>query len=103
MQIIHSKGLPAQAGNIVEKVLRDKEGRLVRARFYVYENAGRMKARLVDFSIIETLKGVVATLAGFVKEKISQPVLFFKKTSETLGLINQSLYFTGSKPRAPTF
>ncbi len=96
MQIVHSKG------NIVEKVLRDREGRLVRARFYVYENAGRMKARLVDFSIIETLKGVVATLVGFVKERISQPVIFFKKSFIAIFVQGETLYFTGSKPRAPT-
>ena len=36
MQLIKSQG------NIVEKVLRDKEGKLIRARFFVYENGGRI-------------------------------------------------------------
>ena len=46
MQIVNSKV------NIIEKVLRDKQGRLVRARFQVYEIAGRIKARLLDFTYI---------------------------------------------------
>ncbi|HEY4505404.1 MAG TPA: hypothetical protein VJG67_01820 [Candidatus Paceibacterota bacterium] len=95
MQIIQSKG------NIVEKVLRDKEGRLIRARFYVYENAGRIKARLIDFTYVYELVGRgVSALSGFIKKIIvwtralNQPV--FSQ------FVFKSIYMSGSKPRAPT-
>lgn len=97
MQIVQSKS------NIVEKVLRDKEGRLVRARFQVYEVAGRIKARLIDFSIIETLTGAVFALAGFIKNKISEALNSFEKTFTVPTLSFETIYTNGSKPRAPTF
>ncbi len=96
MQIVSSKS------NIVEKVFRDKEGRLVRARFTVYENAGRIKARLLDFSYIETLKGTVASLVSFVKEKVKILVQVLEFSFETPTLAFQTIYTSGSKPRAPT-
>lgn len=97
MQIIQSQQ------NIVEKVLRDKEGRLVRARFQVYEVAGRIKARLIDFSIIETLKGSVLSLSNFIKEKTVQLVQVFEKTFTAPHFAFEIIYVNGSKPRAPTF
>ena len=97
MQIIHSHG------NIVEKVLRDREGRLIRARFFVYENAGRIKGRLLDFVQIETLKGVAFELVGIVKQKLVR-FLNTVRTAFTSGFFStEILYFSGSKPRAPTF
>jgi hypothetical protein len=87
--------------NIVEKILRDKEGRLVRARFSVYENAGRIKARLLDFTYIEALKSAVLKIVGFTKEKAQETISFFE-TNYTSPLFSLTLNFTGSKPRAPT-
>lgn len=89
--------------NIVEKVLRDKEGRLVRARFQVYEVAGRVKARLVDFTYIETLTGAVIALAGFIKNTVIEIVNAFDKHFDVPQLTFQTIYTNGSKPRAPTF
>ncbi len=97
MQIIQSKS------NIVEKVFRDKEGKLVRARFFVYENAGRIKAKLLDFSYIETLKGAVLSLSNFIKEKAVQLVQAFEKIFTFPYFNTNTLAFNGSKPRAPTF
>lgn len=88
--------------NIVEKILRDKEGRLVRARFSVYENAGRIKARLLDFTYIEALKGTVLSLSNFIKAKTDEVFRIFE-TSYVSPLFSLTLNFTGSKPRAPTF
>lgn len=98
MQIIQSKT------NFVEKVLRDKEGRLVRARFAVYENAGRIKARLVDFVYIEEVKQIVGSilkLATTIAKKLSwseNPLKSFVLHFVTI----DNIYFSGSKPRAPT-
>ncbi len=98
MQIVHSKQ------NIIEKVLRDKEGRLVRARFAVYENAGRIKARLIDFVYldIKELPGKILSLVGFSKKAFSKITTIYK-TIESLFVYSKILYFSGSKPRAPTF
>ena len=88
----------------IEKVLRDKEGRLVRATFYIYENAGRVKARLVDFVYLteEFVKSTKVFLVGFFKAQVSQ----FKNVVNKLNVISfinrEILFFSGSKPRAPT-
>ncbi len=88
---------------IVEKVIRDKNGKLVRARFVIYENAGRIKARLIDFVYIEALKGSILSLSNFIKEKKSVVTEVFKKTFISPFTSQTSiLYSLGSKPRAPT-
>ncbi|MES3004693.1 MAG: hypothetical protein V4690_01115 [Patescibacteria group bacterium] len=100
MQIIQSQQ------NIVEKVIRDKEGRLVRARFAIYESAGRIKARLIDFVYIAEqtlLNGAVFALNGFSKIKKAVSQYYKNVFSYNLTLVSNSLYFNGSKPRAPTF
>lgn len=98
MQITRSQS------NIVEKVLRDKEGRLVRARFQVYEVAGRIKARLLDFVYldIKELAGKVLSLASKIKEAFSQ-FTFPHKTLVPVFVKTETLDINGSKPRAPTF
>jgi len=99
MQIIQSQQ------NIVERVIRDKDGRLIRARFAVYEVGGRIKARLIDFVYLTEqalLAGAVFALTGFSKARdlVSQ---YFRNTfSYNLNIVSNSLYFNGSKPRAPT-
>ena len=98
MQIIESNS------KIVEKVLRDKEGRLVRASFQIYEVAGRVKARLIDFTYIETLKGAVLSLSSLIKPKIVR----LGSQASKLRFVSpyfttDTLTFSGSKPRAPTF
>ena len=97
MQIVQAKG------NIVEKIIRDKDGRLVRAQFYVYENAGRMKARLLDIEYIQTLKNTVFNLPGFIKEKTARIVNSFDKLFQSPQFTLETIYTNGSKPRAPTF
>lgn len=98
MQIVSSKS------NIVEKVIRDKQGRLVRARFAIYENAGRIKARLIDFVYVDVsaLAGKVLSLVGLSK-KVSSTLNSVHKTIVSPFVYSKILYFSGSKPRAPTF
>jgi hypothetical protein len=102
MQITRSQGLPAQAGNIVEKIIRDKEGKLVRARFFLYENAGRIKARLIDFTYIQELAHSVILAIGGVVKKAVYSVRTFVKVSIEPFLNFENIYLSGSKPRAPT-
>ena len=99
MQIIKSQH------NIVEKVLRDKNGRLLRARFSVYESAGRIKARLIDFSYIETkeIAGKILAILGIKKEEKSSSKILFGRSIFSPFVASEILYSTGSKPRAPTF
>ena len=101
MQIIKSKQ------NIIEKILRDKEGRLVRARFVVYENGGRIKARLVQVVYIEkkAITGKVLILPSLMSRTVLDTVLGHRmsKLVVTSPYFNKlNLYFNGSKPRAPT-
>jgi hypothetical protein len=99
MQLVLSKS------NYVEKILHDKDGRLVRATFCVYENGGRIKARLVDVVYLDEYQGLdskTSELFGFVaKQKIENVCdSVFDIVSPYFSNI---LYFSGSKPRAPTF
>lgn len=100
MQVIKSQG------NIVEKVLRDKEGKLIRARFFVYENGGRIKARLLDFVYLTEqilLKGKELLLSIFKKDKLETAFKFFAFSLKTKNYRLATVYSLGSKPRAPTF
>lgn len=98
MQIVTSKG------KIVEKTLRDKGGRLVHAKFYVYENAGVIKARLLDFVYVseEVIKSEVFFLTGFSKSYTQGNPVYNLKSFASPFVTKGILYFSGSKPRAPT-
>ncbi|KKR45455.1 MAG: hypothetical protein UT81_C0013G0020 [Parcubacteria group bacterium GW2011_GWA2_40_14] len=98
MQIVQTKS------HIVEKTLRDKEGRLIRARFCVYESAGRIKARLVEVAYLPEKAHQITlfALSGFSKKETwTRSVQVGKKVVSPYFKSN-SLYFSGSKPRAPT-
>src|SRR4051812_42185052 len=90
--------------NFIEKILRDADGRLVRATFCVYENGGRIKARLVSTVFLEEnlsenkilfLNGQVATpeISSEVSNSHSITSPYFD---------SRLLHISGSKPRAPT-
>ena len=49
MQISLSKS------SLIEKIVRDRQGRLVRATFCVYQNGYRVKARLVSVQYLDDL------------------------------------------------
>lgn len=88
-------------GDFIEKILRDTNGRLVKATFCVYEEAGRVKARLLNFVYIDddnvlSLASYKQEIYSFIenedREKILSPYFDF-----------DILTFFGSKPRAPAF
>ena len=98
MQLTRSKS------NIVEKVCRDANGRLVRATFCVYESNGHIKARLVKVAYLEEklqINGRNLSLAGFQTQKT-----FNTKTTfggkKIFSFVSFDIYSFGSKPRAPT-
>lgn len=99
-----SKQIIQSNSNIVEKVLRDKDGKLIRARFFVYENNGRIKARLLDFvyladQILLTGNQILLSIASKAK-------FIFSKIFSILLSPNHyqlaTVFSLGSKPRAPT-
>ncbi len=96
--------LTRSQSNIVEKVIRDKDGKLIRARFFVYENGGRIKARLLDF--VYLTEQVLLSSANFllsVASKTKELVLeSFGFSQYSIFFIQYSLFNLGSKPRAPT-
>ena len=90
-------------GNIVEKVLFDKSGRLVRATFCVYERDGRIKAQLVKFVFVNQIDGdSLCSLSASYNQELTEVFLSGIKNIES-PYIEEVLNFSGSKPRAPTF
>ncbi len=98
MQIVRSQN------NIFEKVLRDKEGRLIRARFSVYETAGKIKAKLIDWEYIDikALVGKVLSLTGFIAGKKTEYIPEQRKPILSPFFAKDFLYVAGTKARAPT-
>jgi len=98
------KELTSPRGKFIEKILRDENGHLVRATFCIYEEAGRIKARLLHAVIIadeSIIKNSTLSLPGFSKKDTFSCVAVCN--SITSPYISSSLlYFSGSKPRAPT-
>jgi hypothetical protein len=86
----------------IERIIRDKNGKLVRATFCVYEIGGRIKARLVDFKFIEELSGKVFKLLTKASKSHSDIKNCFNLALKTHYSLLITLYFIGSKPRAPT-
>lgn len=95
MQIIQSKS------SFIEKILRDKEGKLVRAKFCIYENGGRIKARLVDVVYLDENNTETLALSGIKTSADYFSKIFDKEFVSPFVTLN-TLYSSGSKPRAPT-
>ena len=90
-------------GSYIERIIRDKNGQLVRATFCVYECSGRIKARLINIELIQEVfvNKNVAVLTGFVKSELQNFVEYVSNVASPYFSLN-TLYFSGSKPRAPT-
>ena len=95
-----------RTGQTVEKIIRDANGRLVRATFYVYQSGTRLRARLISSEFVEQVKGIAAkvlTLPGFCPKTVFGNLAYFFSSIESPYFNSSLLYFVGSKPRAPTF
>ena len=91
--------------NIIEKIIRDTDGRLVRATFAVYESNGRVKARLLHVVFIDEpaeIENTVLKLGGFVLPKTFRSAIF-PSHKIISPYFSNLLYVSGSQSRAPTF
>lgn len=85
-----------------ERIIRDANGRLGRATFCVYENDGRLKARLVKFEYINELGGKTLTLSGFVAAKSVPIELKILRSIISPYFYFNTIFYSGTKPRATT-
>lgn len=99
MQLTHPRG------KFVENIVRDSSGRLARVCFCVYEENGKIKARLLNVSyIVQTVHGcekILKLSAPAERAKVNQNIYFGSKIISSYYNFF-SLYISGSKPRAPT-
>ncbi len=89
----------------MERVVRDADGRLVRLSFCVYENGGHIRARLLNAVYLEEYREIenkIPVLTGFKLEKKYPIKVIFKNKIVSPYFNFDILYFSGSKPRAPT-
>ena len=100
---LNNMQLVRQKGETIEKVFTDKSGRLVRAKFFVYEREGRLKAKLLNFTYLEQIVGKVSDFLLDLYKNASKKVAdLFKIHPEPIFTSLKIYNFTGSKPRAPT-
>jgi hypothetical protein len=91
---------------LIEKIIRDKQGRLVLATFCVYEQFGRVKARLVSATYLDenvALENKTFALSGFTVKQplVTEVIRHARIISPYFNIL--SLDLSGTKPRAPTF
>lgn len=97
--------LTTPKGKFIEKIIRDKNGRLVRASFCVYECNGRARAHLLNAEYINENRKIDDR-----KILLDLPTLGVRKYAKILFdckiaspyFNSDLLYSSGSKPRAPT-
>ena len=98
------KQLTISKGQYFERLVRDGSGRLARATFFVYENGGHLKARLVSAVLIneKCLGNKTGLLCGAVaKNEFVFETLDCTPIVSSFVFLN-TIYYSGSKPRAPT-
>jgi hypothetical protein len=92
-------------GNLIEKIIRDTQGRLVRATFCVYIQGDQVKARLINAVLIEQttiLENTILALSGSCTAHTSYKNISFVHSFVSPYIDTDLLYTAGSKPRAPT-
>lgn len=97
--------LTAPRAQLIEKLITSPEGIVFHATFLIFEEEGKIRARLISATPISKVKNTspcVLALCGNVS--IPSPYSYsspLKATNYKLQITN-SLYFTCSKPRAPS-
>ena len=92
-------------GNYIEKILRDAQGHLVRVTFCVYESDGRIKARLIQATLLEqtpAIENKIYSLSGNVAKSPDYSLEKIVWKEIVSPYFNNLLFSIGSKPRAPT-
>ena len=89
-------------GECITKIFHDKNGRLIRAKFWIYQEGTRVRARLVNFEYVNELTGNTPLLQGAKTKKYPEDYFSYKKRTTSPYFAKELLDFFGSKPRAPT-
>ncbi len=95
--------LTTPRAQLIEKMITSAEGIVFKAVFLVYEEEGRMKARLVQaVPVSKKAQPVVFALTGHVHMAPAPEVIIREQATEAISPYTSFLYFVGSKPRAPS-
>lgn len=96
--------LTTPRGKFVEKIVRDASGRLVRASFCVYENEGHIKARLLNVVYLKCgeLANKIFKLGTSKNSQSEEKNISYRTKIVSPYYDFNTLYFFGSKPRAPS-
>ena len=96
--------LTTPRAQIVEKMITSPEGVVFLATFLVFEEMGKVKARLVKAVPVEKAKkSEVLAICGDVCNSFVEILKEVFAPDQIVSPYNSILYFTGAKPRAPTF
>lgn len=96
--------LTTPRAQLIEKLITSPEGIVFKAIFLVYEEEGRIKARLVRaVPVSKKQSAIIFALAG-ESSNISRAEIISDAThTQIVSPYASLLYFVGSKPRAPSF
>lgn len=95
--------LTTPRSQLVEKIITSPEGVQFLATFLVYEETGRVKAKLIKaIPIAIPEEKPLALLTPVFKAKISYEEPSILRTEPILSPFNSILDFTCTKPRAPS-
>lgn len=97
--------LTTPRAQLVEKMITSPEGVVFQATFLVFEEFGKVKARLVKAVPIQKAEntGEVLAICGDVCNSFVEILKEAFASYKIISPYNSILYFTGVKPRAPTF
>jgi hypothetical protein len=96
--------LTTPRAQLIEKFITSPEGVVFKAIFLVYEEAGKVKARLIEATPVADVPETSEILA-ISDGSIASPFAEAFSEGFPLSTFNyqlNSLYFTGAKPRAPS-
>ena len=97
--------LTTPRAQIVEKLITSPEGVVFLATFLVFEEMGKVKARLVKAVPVQKAEKTdeVLAICGDVSKCFVEILKEVFSPDQIVSPYNSILYFTGAKPRAPTF
>lgn len=95
--------LTTPRAQLVEKLITSAEGVVFQAMFLVYEEDGRVKARLVRaIPVSKKAQPIVFALTGDITPAPAIEIASEIEAENIISPYTSLLYFVGSKPRAPS-
>lgn len=95
--------LTTPRAQLVEKLITSEEGVIFKAYFLVFEEEGCIKARLVRaIPVSKKQNAIVFALTGNVAQAPVAEIVSEVVKGQITSPYASFLYFTGSKPRAPS-